>query len=298
MPPRFTVRRPAQEAFPEILGAAIAARGLTLDALRRRLAARGVAVSVSTLSYWRSGQRRPEGDASLEVLSHLEDILDIPEGELVRRLGPSRRPGPRTRTAGFDELMHTTEAQVRSIEQLGLGNNDDFDPLSIHVTLDLDDSRVVTRLVHRLLLRAAVDGVDRFPLVLRLEHPSERPVSRRVLAGGHLGRDVLALSPDLFASTLVQNQPLGLGETAVVEFETRVPDGSGFHYFEEHIHLRTHQTLIWVRFHPAVVPQECEVYRRDDHGEVAALVDLSGRADVHHEVRNHGPGTIGIRWRW
>ncbi|MGI5242040.1 hypothetical protein [Dactylosporangium sp. CA-139066] len=46
--------------FATAFAVAVERSGLTLDRLRDRLAERGVAVSRTTLSYWRSGRSRPE----------------------------------------------------------------------------------------------------------------------------------------------------------------------------------------------------------------------------------------------
>ena len=80
--------------FEEALRAAIAARGLSLERLRSRLAERGLHVGVATLSCWQNGHRRPERPESLRAVSALEEILGLPPEALVVLLGPRRPRGP------------------------------------------------------------------------------------------------------------------------------------------------------------------------------------------------------------
>ena len=64
------IRRYA-DVFAASFRDAINARGLTLARLHEQLRARGNSVSMATLSYWRSGARRPEGAQSMAALSDL-----------------------------------------------------------------------------------------------------------------------------------------------------------------------------------------------------------------------------------
>lgn len=76
--------------FAELVSSGLERSGLSLAAVRRRLAGQGNPVSMATLSYWRTGQRRP-GPRSLEVVRGLEVELDLPPGHLVRAMtGTSR----------------------------------------------------------------------------------------------------------------------------------------------------------------------------------------------------------------
>ncbi|TDO66818.1 hypothetical protein EV651_104385 [Kribbella sp. VKM Ac-2571] len=54
-----------EREFADVLREAIQARGLGLGRIQERLRARGVSVSLATLSYWQSGLSRPERRDSL-----------------------------------------------------------------------------------------------------------------------------------------------------------------------------------------------------------------------------------------
>lgn len=81
-------------AFAAALRAAISERGVTLARLQSQLKDDGNPVSMATLSYWRSGDRQPEGAQSLSVVEGIEDRLGLHRGHLGSLLLPSARLGP------------------------------------------------------------------------------------------------------------------------------------------------------------------------------------------------------------
>ena len=87
-------RESSSEAFAGALRDAINAKDVTLSWLQRQLKRRGNRVSMATLSYWRSGARRPEGVQSLAALADIEDLLGLADGDLNRLLPSTKRTGP------------------------------------------------------------------------------------------------------------------------------------------------------------------------------------------------------------
>src|SRR5689334_6383925 len=79
--------------FADALRVAIQLRGLSLERLQHRLRMRGAPISVTALSYWQSGRRRPERPESMMALAHREDVLGLQENALSRLLGPPRPRG-------------------------------------------------------------------------------------------------------------------------------------------------------------------------------------------------------------
>lgn len=293
---RLPVRRPVQETFAASLDAAITSRRRTMAGLRRALLARGVRVSSSTLSYWRSGERQPEGASSLEAVAVLEDLLDVPRGHLLDRIGPARRRVPGGVEIPSLDLMELPAEQRESLAETVMDGHE-FVELTSHVTVDVDGARRIERAIHRSLVRAVVDGADRIPLFLRLERPSDRSALFRARAGGRIV-DGVDVAPDFYVGAFVLERALRLGETALVEYEMAVPEADGFHLFEQHAVRRTNEILIWVRFAPDALPRRVEAYRvKDDVEEVVPIV-LDGASTAHHVTRSFGPGTMGIRWQW
>src|SRR2546421_2235054 len=76
--------------FEAALRAAIQASRLSLERIQHRLHARGTPVSITALSYWQSGRRRPERPDSLLALQQLEQVLGVPASSLSALLGPPR----------------------------------------------------------------------------------------------------------------------------------------------------------------------------------------------------------------
>src|SRR5690349_20860512 len=80
--------------FHLALRAALTARGLPLHRVQHRLAARGIKLGVTSLSYWQQGARRPRRPESLKAVRALEQILELPEGTLLRLLAAPEGAGP------------------------------------------------------------------------------------------------------------------------------------------------------------------------------------------------------------
>lgn len=78
--------------FPAALRAALRARGLTLTQVADELAARGLTVSLATLSYWSTGRSLPRRRTSQQVVTELEDVLGVPAGTLVSALAAGLVP--------------------------------------------------------------------------------------------------------------------------------------------------------------------------------------------------------------
>lgn len=297
--PRARTRRPADETFGAALGAAIRARGLSLTALRNQLAARGTPVSISTLSYWRSGGRQPEQDASMDAVRSLERILGLPDGDLFDRLGPSRRAGPILEETSLYDLIAVGADQRRESLDHELRDLHEVVDMHVQVVVDLGADGLVSRVTTRTLLRAIIDQAQRMRLVMRLDEPADHGMTFRVLSGGQLVHEALEVGDgDIYRSDILLERPLGVGETAMVEYDMTVPDATGLDYYEHYLLRRTNEVLIWVRFHPEAIPRRCEIYERVRGEHATWPVDLTGVTSAHHAVRAFGPGTVGIGWKF
>ncbi|RGA03881.1 hypothetical protein DI270_016750 [Microbispora triticiradicis] len=250
--------------FERALRTAIRARGLSLDRLHSRLRERGVAISLSSLSYWQRGRSRPERAASLAAVRELETILSLPEYALIGLLGPPRPRGRRPETVAV---------------------------LSHHEQVVVGADRRRNRASARVVLRAAAPGVDRYVVA----HP---PGARLLRAEScRPGR-----SDDAGPGTLTElifPHPLTTGETRVVEYVTAFP-ATADHY---DLHLRdpVEQFLTQVRFAGGRLPVRCfHTWSPDasappgDAGELR--VDAFGTAHVVDTAAR--PGVRGVRWEW
>src|SRR5215212_9001551 len=209
---RSTARPPDEDGFAAVLGRALDARGVTLTSLRRRLADRGHRVSAGTLSYWRSGQRQPEKPASLDAVTEIEELLGLDPGDLRGRIGPSRRPGPRLPQVA-DGAAAPADVPVRAaLVELGLAEvGQQLQDVTLHITLDVDAERQMTRQTVRSMLRATASGAQRWYHVIFAEQPVAEPLVLDRVVGAAVGGTVVRPEVGLFASELVLPRPLAVG---------------------------------------------------------------------------------------
>lgn len=311
----------APPSFPESLSAAIAARGVTLRELVDSLGARGHSVSLSTLSSWRSGRRRPDGAASREVVEALEDVLDLAESTLSSLLGPSRRPGPRDTTP---YSVGGAEATAEALRALGMSDPHALVESSSHVVLDVDLTGRVTRLTVRAAWLARTPGAHHAPYFVAVDTPAAsssstaeaavatphtadatdgvapalEPPTIRAVAGCTIGATHHRADTGLFAAELRLHRPLETNETVITEIELGGmlggPDEPGWDLM---VTRRQRVLALWVRFDPRRVPRTIHAITHDARGSVRRRVAAIG-PEAHLLQPGFGPGTAGLRWEW
>lgn len=278
--------------FHHALDLTIRDRGLTLEALHRRLANHGVALSLASLSYWRNGHRRPGRDSSLQAVRALEDILVLPPTALLTLLGqvpgprhlPRNGSGPRGSVAGSS----TTRDPDRP----------DLELISLHIDLLLGADRGLTRQRVRCVLLANEPGRHRF------RYPLRAPLRRRPLLGATgclLGRTIADPVRSCLLVEVAPDHPMAAGETCVLELELRYPGvSSAVTHIEQDVGPRTRELVMRAHFDPAARPLTC----RQEHTEAGrgitvgaptrlGVTPVAGMAVLHPR-----PGRYGLRWRW
>ncbi|WP_028656808.1 hypothetical protein [Nocardioides sp. J54] len=274
---------------------ALAARSMSLGALQRSLEARGTPVSLATLSYWRSGQREPEQEASLRALAQIEHILHLDPGALERLLEPRRR------RVGLDRLADFSEHHERIRELLGeVGFNSPSDRLidrEVVLKYELGPDRAPVRSSYVLVVESIHPHADRRATVLTVRPGAETP-QVTPLGGYRLGRLRHDRERGIVVGEMILDRPLVAGETAMLEQEvtyaTADPSDNSYLYWAVR---RMTSVSIWVRFHPELVPARCEYYTVVDGVEHVTELETFG-ASVSRTVTGFGPGTLGIRWYW
>ena len=282
------------EGFAEALRAAIAARGTSLAWLRDRLVDLGSPVSLTTLSYWRTGRRQPEGAGSLAAVAAIEELLHVPPGHLIATVPPSRRTGPvPTPKIPIDdaEIHRAVEESLAAVEAPPLSTLRD---LSSHVVADVDARGRLRRSHTRMVVQATSGELTRLAWVEvspspTLSAPRLTGVTgaRMTLTSEHPNRMVRSYG-------LVLERAVEPPNTAVVEWTTE---------FDEDYPAETElglfasrpvwETVIWVRFHPERLPAWCE--EQADTEEPRSLEIGPGRT-AHAFRKGHGPGVLILRW--
>lgn len=283
------------EDFAAVLDSAMRRTSMTTAELRRRLAARGTPISEGALRFWRSGQRRPEHGRSLEVLEHLEDLLGLDGGELVQRLGPSRRKR-RSRDGEYDELVGLPGTLEPVIEAAGCTGLAELEIIGGSIVIDIGTDRRVLATSNRALMRSRVDGATRMRVILGLDAPTAVAPTIEVV-GADVRRSAYDPASGWAVWEVVLPRSLSVGETSMVEW--RLPsapeeaDPDNYEYVAER---RMEEVSMWLRFE-GDTPARIEVFEESDEHSARRVVRPTG-ATVQHTVRNFGPGVLGIRWQW
>jgi hypothetical protein len=288
----------AGTTFPDAFAAALTRRGVTLAWLHERLVERGCQVSPTALSYWRSGRSQPERGTSLDALAEIERLLRVAPGDLVSRLGPSRRPGPRPGERSMQELFADSPGVVPALGALGFeGLYDELVEQLRHITIDLGPDGRATTVSVRAVMAARQDGARRTPLIVTLDDIERSPTFRPV-AGCSIGRTFLDAETGVFASELLLDRALDRDESSLYELCIDLAEPSADTWFDHYAARRLSELLVWVRFDPARLPARVERYVRTEHGEETEVLALGGGSAAHALARGFGPGILGIRWTW
>ncbi|QKW07558.1 hypothetical protein HUT18_15405 [Streptomyces sp. NA04227] len=280
--------------FHTALRAAIAARGLSLERLRDRLAARGHAVSVSTLSNWQRGVGRPRRPESLRAVAALESLLALPEGTLVRLL---REPAPRGRGGGFSPGTPRPAAR-RLRAALGAPEDPGVDLLAFQDDVTVTGAGWVVRA--RIVLRARRPGVDRYAVLLHTHSgalPDIRPGRDCVLGRGATDPESALTGTELLFPALCP------GETFPLEYEVRarLPEP----YYGRWFPAAGARLELTLRFAPEAAAREAHrIWRLDAHSthkdlerlRLLPLLDVPGGSLVHLADSDVVPGFHGVRW--
>jgi hypothetical protein len=283
--------------FASALTHAIEDSGLSLTGAHQRLLAHGNRVSLTTLSYWRSGARHPDGAASLSAVEDLERILGLDPGTLMDRIPPAARLGtlaaPRVPFDEERERRETEEtfAALDAAPQLAIRD------LSTHMTVYTRPDGAVERTEFQCVIQVTRGIVAEIPLIDVA--PEETDVMSEILdvVGGRLDREYQHPGRLLSGIVIALDEPVAAGETFTLDFVERLPPGYPARRSAWHATARrAKDTVIRVIFPEGREPDWCEEYIETEEGEEhSAPAALRGR--IAHTVRHgFGPGVLGLRW--
>ncbi|MEL4358622.1 MULTISPECIES: hypothetical protein [unclassified Luteococcus] len=199
--------------FAAILSDAIAHQSLSLDEIGERLREAGTPLSRATLSYWQNGRSLPSRESSLRAVAELERILHLKVGQLAGALPPGALDW-------WEEVRQAAlpDQATALLAAMGLAMEGQ------HVNEYLrDDIRVSADRLWQVeqteqLLRAERDGLDRVPIVFRMNFLDEPPPLAQAVAGCELGRVVQLDEEGLLAGELLLTRPLARGDLHLLEY--------------------------------------------------------------------------------
>lgn len=293
--------------FEVALRAAIRASRLSLERIQQRLHSRGAPVSVTALSYWQSGRRRPERPDSLLAVRQLEEVLGVPDGALSALLGP---PRPRGRTRGdtgtppLSSLWSDSAPAAHLLTQIDTSPDSNLTRLSQHDTVYVDGRGTQLKARARQLVQAERNGVDRWVTVFDNAGTDVAPPAIRAVRSCRLGQVLTDHARGVVVAELLFDHSLQRGETVLMEYEVEhPPEGlrgtEQDHTYSRRFRLPVREYLIDLRFDPTSPPAYCESYvAHPDGREIGSPrtlpVDSHGR--THAVVLDFGLGAFCVRW--
>jgi hypothetical protein len=284
--------------FPAAFADALSRRGVSLAWLHHRLVERGHPVSPAALSYWRSGRSQPERGTSRDALVEIEHLLRVTPGELLSRLGPSRRPGPRPAEHTLRDLFSENPGMERALGELGFeGLYDELVEQVRHLVMDVDRDGRISRIQVRAVMQARRDGARRTPLVMTTDERGRVPRFQAV-AGCAIGRWAVDEESGVYAAELMIDRALAKGETSPYELAIELAEPFAETWVDHYAARRLTELLVWVRFDAGRVPSYVERYTVEGGEERRERLELGDGASAHALARGFGPGVLGIRWDW
>jgi hypothetical protein len=284
--------------FPEAFAEALSRRGVSLAWLHHRLVERGHPVSPAALSYWRSGRSQPERGTSRDALTEIEHLLHVPAGDLVSRLGPSRRPGPRPAEQTLRDLFAENPGMEQALAELGFeGLYDELVEQVRHLVMDVDADGCIRRVQVRAVMQARRDGGRRTPIVLTSGDARSLPHFQPV-AGCAIGHWAVDEEHGVYAAELLLDRALVKGGTGPYELVIEPAEPFAETWVDHFAARRLTEFLVWVRFDERRLPSEVERYTIDGGAEHSQRLGLGDGTSAHALARGFGPGVLGLHWTW
>ncbi|MET9470040.1 hypothetical protein ABZY44_35670 [Streptomyces sp. NPDC006544] len=316
LPPPPDGGRPGAPELPEVLRAgpfhlalraALTARGLPLHRVQNRLAARGIKLGVTSLSYWQQGARRPRRTESLKAVRALEQILDLPEGSLLRLLA-APEPGagpetPRPHARSYRALVSVGSAVEGLLAAMELPADGGVHTVGHHERVRIGPAGELLGRESQHVVRAHRDGVDRYVAVHHGD-PGCDPARVRVRADENCRTGRIRRHPEagVVVAELLFDARLRAGDTYV--FGYGFEDGTagrsteyvrGFRYTGG-------QYVLQVRFDEAALPVRWRRFTRSGpqapRGQVSDLSPSGPHRSVHLVEQAVRRGILGIGWDW
>ncbi len=290
----------ARTTFSGALRAAIQDSGLTLHAVRARLARRGVVVPVATLSSWQSGTNRPERPASLHAVTELETLLGLDQAALLTLLGP-RRPRGRRRDVARVDVLPESDAVTEIVHEISPEQFDGIRLLYVEENVRVNPDRTLREIRTRSVAEVLRDGVRRCFSINYAHSAANLDLVRTIAVDRcRLGRVRRNHDRRLIGSELLLERAYHSGEVFSIEYKTTtgqpVFDTEYFRAFTTPVTLY----VLQVTFDDAVLPVRCHRFETPscDRPRADREIDLVDRKSVLVATRDAQPGLYGIRWEW
>jgi hypothetical protein len=291
--------------FSAALHLAIEDRGLRLEEIQERLAAAGVKISLSMLSYWRRGRSQPERPESIKAVHLLEEILALPTGSLIAQLGPRRPRGrwPDQQPPGkltVDRLFDEGVSVLKMVGELDRWLYHELTRVLLQDVYLVGAHGQETSLICRQVLRANVDRVQRTVGIFGSDDRGSK-LSIVAVRNCRIGRTRMEKKTGVIAAEIVFDRILDKGDTVAIEYEFKiestVPTGRYYRGFS----VPGSDFVLQVQFDPASVPARCYRFERRNAGapdQGVKEVWIGSMQGAHLLATDVPPGVVGLRWDW
>ncbi|HEV8555268.1 MAG TPA: hypothetical protein VGR06_02585 [Actinophytocola sp.] len=279
---------------------------MSLDRIQYRLRSRGVSVSVTALSYWQSGRRRPERAESLAALGHLESVLGVAPGSLMALLGPPRPRGRANRESNrlpIEALWTKSEQVSNLLKRIDFTTEAALTRISQQDVMELAADQGEKRISVRQVLRAERDGAERTLCVYDLERPGRPFPEITASQGCQIGRVAHDHAAGIVAAEILLEQPLHRGETVILDYSLTHPGppySRGDDSYCRKFTTPVREFVLELRFDPRMLPRYCEQYTADPDNQITSRrrVEVNAEGHGHAVALDFGPGIFCVRWEW
>ncbi|MCS3443168.1 hypothetical protein [Microbacterium phyllosphaerae] len=272
---------------------------MTLARLHEQLRARGNSVSMATLSYWRSGARRPEGAQSMAALSDIEQLLHLEPGSLTALLGTTNRTGPLGPNQFPLDEQELEQAVKDAFAALGAEYPDTSRELTTHSVTDVDADGNVSYSITRSIVQSTVGTVSSIPFLEMTPGVNTPAPIISAVAGGRIAARYSHPNGEVHGVLFELDVPLTAPSTSMVEWSVEYPPGYPPQRETGHAVARQcRELLVWTRFHPDALPDRIEERAETPAGIKTTELSLEGRNSVHQVRRAFGPGLLGVSWSY
>jgi hypothetical protein len=241
------------------------------------------------------------------VLAELVEVLGVPQKSLSALIGPprprGRRLAPVTDNRGLAALSETPLADMATaLSQVDMRWDEALTRLSTHCRLELDARGRERGMYSRLLLRAEVDGPDRWICGFQRDDPGP-PAKLRVEPPHRIGKVIENPQIGLVVAEILFDRPLNRGDIIILEYthENRMPRPYST-ILETALHVPVREYLMEVRFDPLLLPESCYSFRTAELDADARPQERLLKPDAIGSVLavalSAGPCRLGIRWDW
>lgn len=289
--------REDRSAFSGAFAEALSASGVSLSSLQRRLVDRANPVSLATLSYWRSGERAPEGVASLAAVEDIERLLDLSPGTLLDLITERVRLGSLHESRNPFTEEQITQALAETMEILDAPPLDITRELSTHVVGDVSADGFLRRRSAQTLIQSVSPATVEYVTYTLLSSDGSIDRPEMTVHGARMVRDHLHVSEHVYAYVLRLDQPLAFGATTMIDVTmeghddyTSQPETGAF------VVRPIRDLVLWTRFHEDAIPDWIDELERMADAHETVYRPLRPQSSVHQTRRDFGPGALGIRW--